>query len=97
MSFSKEKNDIILFDNKNEIKNNNNDIIEQSPLSKKVKRFLRKKNIYSSKRLNIDNKIINSKNIKITNDFNLLTMKNDKKLRLSLNKENKEQYKKFNI
>ena len=97
MSFSKEKNDIILFDNKNEIKNNNNDIIEQSPLSKKVKRFLRKKNIYSSKRLNIDNKIINSKNIKITNDFNLVTMKNDKKLRLSLNIENKEQFLEFYI
>ena len=97
MSFSKEKNDIILFANKNEIKNNNNDINEKSSLSKKVKRFLRKKNIYSSKRLNIDNKIINSKNIKITNDFNLVTMKNDKKLRLSLNIENKEQFLEFYI
>ena len=96
MSFSKEKNDIILIANKKEIKNNNNDINEKSSLSKKVKRFLRKKNIYSSKKLNFDNKI-SSKNIKITSDFNLSTMKNSKKLNFRLNNENKEQFLEFYI
>ena len=97
MSFSKEKNDNILFDNKNEIKNNGNDINKQNSLNKKVKRFLRKKNVYSSKKLIYDNKIMSSKNVKNTSDFNIVTMKNDKKLRLNLSKENKEQFLEFYI
>ena len=97
MSFSKEKNNNILFVNKNEIKINNNDITEQSSLNKKVKRFLRKKNIYSSKKLVFENKFMSSKNVKNTSDFNIVTTKNDKKLRLKLNNENKEQFLEFNI
>ena len=97
MSFSKEKNDNILFVNKNEIKSNKNDINEQSSLTKKLKRFLRKKNIYSSKKLVFDNKFMSSKNIKNTSDFNIVTTKNDKKLKLKLNNENKEQFMEFYI
>ena len=97
MSFSKEKNDNILYVNKNEIKSNNNDINEQSSLTKKLKRFLRKKNIYSPKKLVFDNKLMSSKNIKNTSDFNIVTTKNDKKLKLKLNNENKEQFMEFYI